>query len=106
MTDTLQRLAATINLRRDADASESYVAKLMQRGEDLVLKKIGEEATELILAAKSADAAHLVRETADLWFHCAVLLARHGLTPQAVLDELERREGVSGIAEKAARHPD
>ena len=101
--DILERLAATIAARKGADTAASYVARLLAGSEDLVLKKIGEEATETVLAAKSGDAAHLVRETADLWFHCLVLLARHGLGPHDVLAELARREGVSGIAEKAAR---
>ena len=101
--DILERLAATIAARKGADTAASYVARLLAGSEDLVLKKIGEEATETVLAAKSGDAAHLVRETADLWFHCLVLLARHGVGPRDVLAELARREGVSGIAEKAAR---
>jgi len=101
--DILARLAATIAARRGADPADSYIARLLSDDEDAVLKKIGEEATETILAAKGGDARHLVRETADLWFHCLVLLGRHGLGPREVLAELARREGVSGIAEKAAR---
>jgi phosphoribosyl-ATP pyrophosphohydrolase len=101
--ETLERLAATIEERKSADPQSSYVAKLLAGGEDAVLKKIGEEATETVLAAKSGDRLHLVRETADLWFHCMVLLARHGLGPGDVLAELHRREGISGIDEKAAR---
>ncbi len=101
--DILERLAATIAARKGGDTSASYVARLLAASEDAVLKKIGEEATETVLAAKSGDAQHLVRETADLWFHCLVLLARHGLGPRDVLAELARREGTSGIAEKAAR---
>lgn len=81
----------------------SYVAKLFSKGEDAILKKVGEEATEVILASKSGDKTHLVYETADLWFHCMVLLAQHGLTAADVLNELERREGLSGIAEKESR---
>ncbi len=100
---TLERIAAVIEARRDGDADTSYVARLLAAGEDAVLKKIGEEATEVILAAKSGDRLHLVRETADLWFHCLILLAHHGLGPQDVLAELHRREGISGIDEKAAR---
>jgi phosphoribosyl-ATP pyrophosphohydrolase len=101
--ETLERIAAVIEARRGADAETSYVARLLAAGDDAVLKKIGEEATETILAAKSGDRLHLVRETADLWFHCLILLARHGLGPQDVLAELYRREGISGIDEKAAR---
>jgi phosphoribosyl-ATP pyrophosphohydrolase len=101
--ETLERIAALINERKTADAGKSYVARLLAENEDAVLKKIGEEATETILAAKSGDRLHLVRETADLWFHCLILLARHGLGPADVLAELHRREGISGIDEKAAR---
>ena len=100
---TLERIAEVIERRRDGDADASYVARLFAEGEDAVLKKIGEEATETILAAKSGDRLHLVRETADLWFHCLIMLAQHGLGPQDVLAELRRREGISGIDEKAAR---
>jgi phosphoribosyl-ATP pyrophosphohydrolase len=101
--DILQRLTETIEARKQAAPETSYVAKLFARGEDAVLKKIGEEATELVLAAKGGDSTHLVYETADLWFHCMVLLAQHGVDVGDVLDELARREGVSGIAEKANR---
>lgn len=101
--DILQRLTATLEARKDAAPSTSYVAKLFGMGEDAILKKIGEEATEVLLAAKGNDNAHLVYETADLWFHCMVLLASRGLKAEDVLDELERREGVSGIEEKAGR---
>jgi phosphoribosyl-ATP pyrophosphohydrolase len=103
MNDILQRLDATIRARKQAEASTSYVAKLFGKGEDAILKKIGEEATEVILASKEGDKGHLVYETADLWFHCMVLLAQHGLSTDDVLNELARREGVSGMAEKAAR---
>ena len=103
LNETLERLAAVIEARRGADAETSYVARLLAAGDDAVLKKIGEEATEAILAAKSGDRPHLVRETADLWFHCLIMLARHGLGPRDVLAELRRREGISGIDEKAAR---
>lgn len=103
MTDTLSRLSQVIAGRRSADPQTSYVAKLFAGGDDQILKKIGEEAVELILAAKSGDKLNLVREAADLWFHCLVLLAAHGLTPDDVLAELARREGTSGISEKAAR---
>ena len=101
--DILQRLTETLNARKQAAPETSYVAKLFSKGEDAILKKIGEEATELILASKEGDKTHLVYETADLWFHCMVLLAQHGLSAQDVLQELARREGVSGIAEKAKR---
>ena len=103
MSDTLERLARTIASRKGADPEKSYVARLLAADEDAVLKKIGEEATETVLAAKSGDRAQLVRETADLWFHCLILLARHGLAPADVLAELQRREGVSGLDEKASR---
>ena len=101
--ETLERLADAIEHRRGGDVENSYVARLLAEGEDAVLKKIGEEATETILAAKSGKRLELVRETADLWFHCLILLAQHGLGPGDVLAELHRREGISGIDEKAAR---
>jgi phosphoribosyl-ATP pyrophosphohydrolase len=101
--ETLERIAATIEERRGGDPAKSYVARLLAEGEDAVLKKIGEEATETLLAAKGGDRLHLVRETADLWFHCLVLLARHGLGPGDVLAELHRREGIPGLDEKASR---
>ena len=103
MSDILERLTAAIESRRGGDPEKSYVARLLAADEDAVLKKIGEEATETVLAAKGGDRLHLVRETADLWFHCLILLARHGLGPGDVLAELHRREGISGIDEKAAR---
>ncbi|HEY5994643.1 MAG TPA: phosphoribosyl-ATP diphosphatase [Gallionellaceae bacterium] len=101
--DILERLTATIDARKHAAPDTSYVAKLFSKGEDAILKKVGEEATEVVLAAKGADNTHLVYETADLWFHCMVLLAHHGLSAADVLNELARREGMSGIAEKAGR---
>lgn len=101
--DILERLTATLAARKNAAPDTSYVAKLFHKGEDAILKKIGEEATEVVLAAKGGDKTHLVYETADLWFHCMVLLAHHGLSADDVLKELARREGVSGIAEKAGR---
>jgi phosphoribosyl-ATP pyrophosphohydrolase len=101
--ETLERIAATIEERKKGDAKTSYVAKLLSEGEDALLKKIGEEATETVLAAKSGDRLHLVREVADLWFHSMIVLARHGLGPGDVLAELHRREGISGLDEKAAR---
>lgn len=101
--DVLARIAATVAARRDADPASSYVASLFAKGEDAILKKIGEEATETVMAAKDGVPARITAEVADLWFHCIVLLARHGLTPADVLAELARREGVSGHAEKRAR---
>jgi phosphoribosyl-ATP pyrophosphohydrolase len=101
----LQRLAATIESRKQAEPSSSYVAKLFSKGHDAILKKIGEESAETLLAAKDGDKLHVVREVADLWFHCMVLLAYHGLSHEDVLAELHRREGISGIDEKAARNP-
>ena len=104
--ETLERIAAVINARKGGDAAKSYVARLLAEDEDAVLRKVGEEATEVILAAKSGERLELVRETADLWFHCMILLARHGLGPGDVLAELHRREGISGLDEKAARKHD
>jgi phosphoribosyl-ATP pyrophosphohydrolase len=101
--DTLQQLAAVLEARKAADPESSYVARLYARGLDAILKKIGEEATETVLAAKDGDPAKVVYETADLWFHTLVLLAHQGLGPDAVLAELRRRFGLSGLAEKAAR---
>lgn len=99
----LERIYATIASRRGADPSVSYVARLFHKGEDAILKKIGEEATELVMAAKDGGAEKILYETADLWFHSLIALAQHGLTPQQVLAELERREGRSGLAEFASR---
>lgn len=101
--DILQRLTETLEARKQASPESSYVARLFSKGEDAILKKVGEEATEVILAAKGGDSSHLVHETADLWFHCMVLLAQHGLSADEVLNELARREGLSGIEEKASR---
>jgi phosphoribosyl-ATP pyrophosphohydrolase len=101
--ETLERIAATINERKAGDPAKSYVAQLFAKGEDAMLKKIGEEATETVLAAKAGDRLALVRETADLWFHSMIVLARHGLGPADVLAEMYRREGISGLDEKAAR---
>ena len=99
----LARVAATVAARAGADPSTSYVASLFAKGDDAILKKIGEEATETVLAAKDGDPARITAEVADLWFHCLVLLARHGLSPADVLAELARREGVSGLDEKGSR---
>jgi phosphoribosyl-ATP pyrophosphohydrolase len=101
--EILTRLAETIEARKGADAGGSYVASLFAKGHDAVLKKIAEESAETLLAAKDGDKLHIVRETADLWFHCLVMLAWHGLKPGDVLAELQRREGTSGLAEKASR---
>ena len=101
--ETLERIAETIETRKGGDPETSYVAKLLAGPEDSLLKKIGEEATETVLAAKAGDRLHLVRETADLWFHSMIVLARHGLGPGDVLAEMHRREGISGLDEKAAR---
>ncbi|HRE13549.1 MAG TPA: phosphoribosyl-ATP diphosphatase [Usitatibacteraceae bacterium] len=99
----LARLEKAIAERRAADPSVSYVAKLNAKGLDAILKKVGEEATETVIAGKSGERAALVAETADLWFHCLVLLERQGVRLAEVLAELERREGRSGIEEKASR---
>ena len=110
MSITLSRLAAVIESRKienGGDPAASYVSRLFAKGDDAILKKIGEEATELVMAAKDArvdgDTSKVIYECADLWFHSLVMLAKFDLTPQQVLDELARREGVSGIEEKAAR---
>jgi phosphoribosyl-ATP pyrophosphohydrolase len=103
MNDTLHRLTATLAARKTAPPDSSYVAKLFSKGEDAILKKVIEEAGEVLLASKEGDGQHLVYEVADLWFHSMVLLAHHGLSAQDVLNELARREGVSGIAEKNSR---
>ena len=99
----LLRIAATIESRKGVPPEESYVAGLLHKGDNAILKKIGEEATETVMAAKDDDKLSLVREVADLWFHCLVLLASRGLGPQDVLSELARREGVSGLDEKKKR---
>jgi phosphoribosyl-ATP pyrophosphohydrolase len=99
----LKRLADVIDSRRGADPDTSYVARLFAKGEDTILKKIGEEATESVLAAKDGARERIVAETADLWFHCMVMLAYYGLRPEDVLTELDRRAGTSGLEEKAAR---
>ncbi|MCB1788719.1 MAG: phosphoribosyl-ATP diphosphatase [Gammaproteobacteria bacterium] len=101
--DTLNRLAAVLEARKQADPDSSYVAKLYAKGLDAILKKIGEEATETVMAAKDGDREKIVYETADLWFHCMVLLAREGLHPDDVMAELARRFGLSGLEEKARR---
>ena len=102
--DILLRLMAVLASRKDADPDSSYVAGLYAKGLDTILKKIGEESAETIIAAKSGDKQQIVYETADLWFHCLVMLAQQNLDAQLVLEELERRFGVSGVDEKAARN--
>ncbi len=110
MSDILNRLAEVIESRKPAaggDPEKSYIARLFSKGDDAILKKVGEEATETVMAAKDvrhgAEADKLVYECADLWFHSLIMLAQYGLKPQQVLDELARREGLSGIEEKANR---
>ena len=101
--DILQRLAKTLERRKGASPGGSYVARLYAGGPDAILKKVGEEASETLLAAKDGDKLQIVKETADLWFHCLVMLSYYGLTADDVLQELQRREGVSGLAEKVGR---
>jgi len=101
--DTLQRLAAVVASRRGGDPDKSYVARLLSKGTDAILKKIGEEATEVVMAGKDGARERIVGETADLWFHCLVALEHFGLTPEDVLAELRRREGLSGLEEFALR---
>jgi len=103
MSEILSQLADVLETRKQADTGESYVASLYSKGLDAILKKIGEEATETVMAAKDGEAEKIIYETADLWFHSMVLLAYTGLRPEAVLDELARRFGVSGHEEKARR---
>jgi phosphoribosyl-ATP pyrophosphohydrolase len=104
--DTLARLAAVVEARRAADPDKSYVARLTAKGVDAILKKIGEEATEVVMAGKDGDRARLTAEVADLWFHCLIALAHFGLKPADVLAELQRREGQSGLEEFALRKAD
>jgi phosphoribosyl-ATP pyrophosphohydrolase len=103
MSEVLQQLADVLEQRKQQSADKSYVASLYAKGLDTILKKIGEEATETVIAAKSGDKQQIIYETADLWFHCMVLLAQQGLGPNDVLNELQRRFGLSGIEEKAQR---
>ena len=102
--DVLRRLADVIEQRQHADPAGSYVADLCARGPEAVLKKIGEEATEVILAANSGDKKAIIHEIADLWFHTLVLLVRSGLGPEDIISELEKRFGKSGLEEKAGRN--
>lgn len=104
MNNILEKLTETIEARKRASPESSYVAKLFAKGEDAILKKVGEEACEVILASKSGQRDQIVYETADLWFHCMVMLAFHGLSADDVQAELARREGLSGIAEKNGRN--
>jgi phosphoribosyl-ATP pyrophosphohydrolase len=103
MSDVLQQLAQVLEQRKRAEPDSSYVAKLYAKGLDAILKKVGEEATETVMAAKDGDPEKIIYETADLWFHTLVLLAQQGLGPEHVLKELERRFGLSGLEEKAQR---
>lgn len=101
--DVLTRLSELLEQRKAADPASSYVAKLYAKGMDSILKKIGEEATETVIAAKGGNRDEIIYETADLWFHTLVMLSHAGLSAQDVLNELARREGLSGIEEKASR---
>lgn len=103
MSEILNKLAAVLEARKGADPASSYVAGLYAKGLDTILKKVGEEATETVVAAKGGDREQLVREMADLWFHTLILLAHQGLKPEDVLAELDRRFGLSGLEEKAGR---
>lgn len=104
MSDVLQQLADILEQRKHQSADKSYVASLYAKGLDTILKKLGEEATETVIAAKNGEAQQIIYEMADLWFHCLVLLADQGLGPDAVLQELQRRFGLSGLEEKAQRN--
>jgi phosphoribosyl-ATP pyrophosphohydrolase len=103
MSDVLQQLAQVLEQRKLESPDTSYVASLYKKGLDTILKKIGEEAAETIIAGKGGDKQQIIYETADLWFHCMVLLASQDLSPEDVLDELQRRFGLSGLDEKAQR---
>ncbi|MGF6147766.1 Phosphoribosyl-ATP pyrophosphatase [Kingella potus] len=105
-TDIFKSVQDIIDSRKGADPDTSYVARLFAQGGDKILKKVIEEAGEVLMAAKDGDKAHLVYEMADLWFHCMVLLSEHGLRAENVAEELARRQGLSGLAEKAARAAD
>jgi len=104
MSDLLQHLAQVLEQRKTASPNESYVASLYAKGLDTILKKVGEEATETVIAAKNGDSEQIIYEMADLWFHSLVLLVHQGLGPELVLNELDRRFGLSGLEEKAQRH--
>jgi len=103
MTDVLKQLTEVLEQRKTAASDSSYVASLYDKGLDAILKKVGEEATETVIAAKDGDRDKIVYETADLWFHTLVMLSHQGLTANDVLDELARRFGLSGLEEKANR---
>ena len=103
MNDTLEQLADILEKRKQESADKSYVASLYAQGLDAILKKVGEEATETVIAAKNGDKDQIIYETADLWFHCMVMLADQDLGPNDVLNELQRRFGLSGLDEKAQR---
>ena len=103
MRDVLTQLAEVLQARKQADPQSSYVAQLYAKGLDAILKKIGEEATETVMAAKDGEPERIIAEVADLWFHTLVLLAQQNLEPQQVLNELDRRFGLSGLIEKARR---
>lgn len=103
MSDVLNRLSEILEQRKVADPSSSYVAKLYTKGMDSILKKIGEEATETVIAAKNGNKQDIIHETADLWFHTLIMLAKADLKPQDILNELARREGLSGLVEKENR---
>ena len=104
MTESvLTQIQNVIDSRKGTDPDTSYVAQLLHKGEDKILKKVIEEAGEVLMASKDGDREHLVYETADLWFHSLILLAHHGLSAEDVINELARRQGLSGLAEKAAR---
>ena len=103
MSDVLKKLAAVLESRKQADPDSSYVASLYKSGTDKILKKLGEEATETVIAGKGGNRDEIIYETADLWFHSMVLLAHNDIDPQDVLDELDRRIGLSGLEEKASR---
>lgn len=104
MNDVLQQLAEVLEQRKQQSPDKSYVASLYAKGLDTILKKLGEEATETVIAAKNGDREQIIYETADLWFHCMVMLAHQGLEPNDVLQELQRRFGLSGLEEKAQRN--
>lgn len=106
MNEILTEIQNVIDSRKGQDPETSYVAQLLHKGGDKILKKVIEEAGEVLMASKDGDSAHLIYETADLWFHSMVLLAHHGLRVEDILSELARRQGLSGLAEKAARQPD
>jgi phosphoribosyl-ATP pyrophosphohydrolase len=105
VNDILNRLAELLEQRKSADPNASYVAKLYAKGMESILKKVGEEATETVIAAMSGDREKIIYETADLWFHTMIMLAQAGLSPDDILKELARREGLSGLEEKASRNP-